>query len=214
MCTLVLPALLISLACASPRGPRSVPSRSRPTDGRSQLAGGDRQATSRARSGAQDQRRKGHRDLRVPPPHDLPLGLSHGGGARSPSGPLKVINVYGWGLCGGQHTVLKALYETAGWECRYVGWPGHTTIEVKYDGKWHYFDVFLKCYYWSKDKSHVASQEEIAERSVDRPGRGQGGPGGPAEPLLRRRCRRTSCRLQEAQRGRRLEGLGVGHLAR
>jgi hypothetical protein len=79
-------------------------------------------------------------------------------------GPLKVINVYGWGLCGGQHTVLKALFETAGWECRYVGWsdPGHTTVEVKYDGKWHYFDVFLKCYYWSRDKSHVVGQEEIA----------------------------------------------------
>lgn len=77
-------------------------------------------------------------------------------------GPLKMINVYGWGLCGGQHTVLKALYETAGWECRYVGWPGHTTIEVKYGGQWHYYDVFLKCYYWSKDKSHVVSQEEIA----------------------------------------------------
>src|SRR5262249_16175986 len=44
-------------------------------------------------------------------------------------GPLKLINVYGWGLCGGQHTVLKALYETAGWKCRYVGWPGHTTVE-------------------------------------------------------------------------------------
>lgn len=79
-------------------------------------------------------------------------------------GPLKVLNVYGWGLCGGQHTVLKALYETAGWECRYVGWsdPGHTTVEVKYDGKWHYFDVFLKCYFWSKDRSHIVSQEEIA----------------------------------------------------
>lgn len=79
-------------------------------------------------------------------------------------GPLKVINVYGWGLCGGQHTVLKALYETAGWPCRYVGWsnPGHTTIEVNYDGRWHYFDVFLKCYFWTKDKSHIASQEEIA----------------------------------------------------
>ncbi len=79
-------------------------------------------------------------------------------------GPLKLLNVYGWGLCGGQHTVLKALYETAGWECRYVGWsdPGHTTVEVKYDGRWHYFDVFLKCYFWSKDKSHIVSQEEIA----------------------------------------------------
>ncbi|MCW8132277.1 MAG: hypothetical protein KIS92_18160 [Planctomycetota bacterium] len=78
-------------------------------------------------------------------------------------GPLKLINVYGWGLCGGQHTVLKALFETQGWPCRYVGWPGHTTIEVQYDGKWHYFDTFLKCYYWTKDKSHVAGQEEIAK---------------------------------------------------
>jgi len=79
-------------------------------------------------------------------------------------GPLKVLNVYGWGLCGSEHTVLKALYETAGWECRYVGWsdPGHSTIEVKYDGRWHYFDVFLKCYFWAHDKSHVVSQEEIA----------------------------------------------------
>jgi hypothetical protein len=77
-------------------------------------------------------------------------------------GPLKLINSYGWGLCGGQHTVLKALYETAGWKCRYMGWPGHTTIEVNYDDKWHYYDTFMKCYYWTKDKSHVAGQEEIA----------------------------------------------------
>jgi hypothetical protein len=78
-------------------------------------------------------------------------------------GPLKAINAYGWSLCGGQHTILKALYETVGWECRYVGWPGHTTVEVFYDGRWHYLDVFLKCYFWSKDKSHIAGQEEIAQ---------------------------------------------------
>src|SRR2546421_3688050 len=41
-------------------------------------------------------------------------------------GPLKVINAYGWSLCGGQHTVLKALFEAAGFKCRYLGWPGHT----------------------------------------------------------------------------------------
>ena len=29
-------------------------------------------------------------------------------------GALKMINVYGWSLCGGQHTVLAALYEAAG----------------------------------------------------------------------------------------------------
>ncbi|MER3417421.1 MAG: hypothetical protein C4346_01970 [Chloroflexota bacterium] len=77
-------------------------------------------------------------------------------------GPLKIINVYGYGLCGSQHTVLKALYETAGWKCRYVGWPGHTTIEVFYDDRWHYLDVFLKCYFWDKKKQYIVGQEEIA----------------------------------------------------
>src|SRR5205085_1667724 len=60
------------------------------------------------------------------------------------------------------HAGAKTNDEKAGWKCRYLGWPGHTTIEVFYDGRWHYLDVFLKCYYWSKDKSHIASQEEIA----------------------------------------------------
>jgi hypothetical protein len=76
-------------------------------------------------------------------------------------GPLKVLNVYGWGLCGGQHTVLKALFETAGFTVRYRGWQGHTTIETQYDGKWHYFDVFLKCYFWTKDKQTIAGQDDI-----------------------------------------------------
>jgi hypothetical protein len=76
-------------------------------------------------------------------------------------GPLKVIRVYGWGLCGGEHTVLKALFETAGWEVRYRGWDGHTTIEVSYDGRWHYFDVFLKCYFWTKDRKTIAGQDDI-----------------------------------------------------
>ncbi len=78
-------------------------------------------------------------------------------------GPLKLLNVYGWGLCGGQHAVLKALFETASWQVRYRGWtnPAHSTVEVYYDGAWHYFDVFLKCYYWTKDKSTVAGQDDI-----------------------------------------------------
>jgi hypothetical protein len=77
-------------------------------------------------------------------------------------GPLKVLDVYGWGLCGGQHTVLKALFETAGWPVRYRGWPGHTTIEVQYGGSWHYFDVFLKCYFWTKDRKTIAGQDDIS----------------------------------------------------
>ncbi len=81
---------------------------------------------------------------------------------------LKLINVYGWGLCGGQHTVMAALWEAAGYEWRYRGWssPGHTTVEVFYDGRWHYLDTFLKFYAWTPDPQApggrtIASQEDI-----------------------------------------------------
>jgi len=81
---------------------------------------------------------------------------------------LKLINVYGWSLCGGQHAALSALWRAAGWEHRFVGWSGHTTVEVQYDGQWHYFDTFLKIYVWKQDPNApggrtVASQADIAE---------------------------------------------------
>ena len=63
---------------------------------------------------------------------------------------LKLINSYGWSLCGGLHTVQAALWRELGWPWRYIGWtsPGHTTVEAQYDGRWHYLDVFLKFYVW------------------------------------------------------------------
>ncbi len=81
---------------------------------------------------------------------------------------LKLINVYGWGLCGGQHTVMAALWEAAGYKWRYRGWssPGHTTVEVFYGGRWHYLDTFLKFYAWMPDPQTpggrtIAGQEDI-----------------------------------------------------
>jgi len=64
---------------------------------------------------------------------------------------IKLINVYGWGLCGGLHTVQAALWDAAGYKWRYRGWsrPGHTTVEVFYGGRWHYLDTFLKFYAWT-----------------------------------------------------------------
>jgi len=81
---------------------------------------------------------------------------------------LKMINVYGWGLCGGQHSVMAALWDAAGLRWRYRGWsdPGHTTVEVFYGGRWHYLDTFLKFYVWMPDPADsqrrtIASQEDI-----------------------------------------------------
>lgn len=81
---------------------------------------------------------------------------------------LKLIHVYGWSLCGGQHTMLAALWEKAGYPWRYRGWsnPGHTTVEAFYGGRWHYLDTFLKFYAWRPDPQFpggrtIASQEDI-----------------------------------------------------
>lgn len=81
---------------------------------------------------------------------------------------LKLINVYGWALCGGEHTVLAALFEAAGYRWRYRGWtdPGHTTVEVFYGNRWHYLDTFLKFYTWVPAAEApggwtIASQEDI-----------------------------------------------------
>ncbi|MBN1419203.1 MAG: hypothetical protein JXP34_10530, partial [Planctomycetes bacterium] len=83
-------------------------------------------------------------------------------------GALKMINVYGWSLCGGQHSVLAAVWEKAGFKWRYRGWsnPGHTTVECGYGGRWHYLDTFLKFYVWMPDPSApggrtIAGQEDI-----------------------------------------------------
>lgn len=80
---------------------------------------------------------------------------------------LKEINCYGWSLCGGLHAEQSALWRAMGWKWRFVGWPGHTTVEAFYDGRWHYLDVFLKFYAWMPDPSApggrtIAGQDDIA----------------------------------------------------
>lgn len=80
---------------------------------------------------------------------------------------LKEINTYGWSLCGGLHAEQSALWRELGWNWRFVGWPGHTTVEAQYDGRWHYLDVFLKFYAWMPDPSRpgvrtIAGQDDLA----------------------------------------------------
>lgn len=80
---------------------------------------------------------------------------------------LKEINTYGWSLCGGLHAEQSALWRELGWNWRFVGWPGHTTVEAHYDGRWHYLDVFLKFYAWMPDPSRpgartIAGQDDLA----------------------------------------------------
>lgn len=83
-------------------------------------------------------------------------------------GALKEINVYGWSLCGGLHTVQAALWRELGWQWRYVGWsdPGHTTVEAHYDGRWHYLDVFLKYYTWIPNSTMAGGRTIAGESDI------------------------------------------------
>lgn len=76
---------------------------------------------------------------------------------------LKEINCYGWSLCGGLHAEQSALWRELGWGWRFVGWPGHTTVEAFYDGRWHYLDVFLKLYAWMPDPNNPAGRTIAGE---------------------------------------------------
>jgi len=77
---------------------------------------------------------------------------------------LKEINCYGWSLCGGLHSEESAIWEALGWDWRFVGWSGHTTVEAGYDGGWHYLDIFLKFYAWKPDGKGgrtIAGEDEL-----------------------------------------------------
>jgi len=96
------------------------------------------------------------------------LAHYHRGYPREPGGvpALKEITNYGWSLCGGQHSALSALWRQLGWGWRFLGWPGHTTVEAEYDGRWHYIDTFMKFYAWAPDGKGgrtIASQEDLAK---------------------------------------------------
>ncbi len=59
---------------------------------------------------------------------------------------------------------MSALWRQLGWGWRFVGWPGHTTVEARYDDRWHYLDAFLKWYVWMPDGKGgwtVAGEEDI-----------------------------------------------------
>jgi hypothetical protein len=83
-------------------------------------------------------------------------------------GVLKEINTYGWSLCGGLHSEQSALWRELGWEWRFVGWSGHTTVEAKYDGRWHYLDAFLKFYAWMPDASAPGGRTIAGEDDLDK----------------------------------------------
>ncbi|HYF52261.1 MAG TPA: hypothetical protein VEJ63_22830 [Planctomycetota bacterium] len=75
--------------------------------------------------------------------------------------PLKMINAYGFMVCGQQSTFLYALYREAGFPARQFGVPGHSLCEVFYDGRWHILDVDMWTWFRTPE-GHIASAYELA----------------------------------------------------
>jgi hypothetical protein len=75
---------------------------------------------------------------------------------------VKMINVYGFGLCGSHSKYQTEFYNAMGMLGRICGGNGHTIPEVKYDGGWHYYDIDMMGYCKDKD-GKVSSVAEISK---------------------------------------------------
>ena len=73
---------------------------------------------------------------------------------------LKLLNVFGWGLCGTSANTIAILFAHAGLpQARVVGIKGHVVPEVFYGGAWHLLDPDLHAFHRKHppDESRIAS---------------------------------------------------------
>ncbi len=80
---------------------------------------------------------------------------------RANADPIKILNGYGWAICGQMAHMLYAIWTTAGLKARLYGLPGHALCEVGYDGRWRHFDVDMWSWFRTSE-GHVASAFELA----------------------------------------------------
>jgi hypothetical protein len=77
------------------------------------------------------------------------------------SDALKVLNVYGYTLCGNEARVIRDLWRAAGFETR-RGYPiGHVVCEVFYDGDYHLLDSDEHVICLKRDNQTIASCADI-----------------------------------------------------
>ena len=114
----------------------------------------------------QDQRREGHRHLQLHDPDPLPPPTTRRSRAACRRSRRSTPTA---GACAAGCTPSEsALWRKLGWEWRFVGWNGHTTVEAKYDGRWHYLDVFLKFYAWMPDPNAPGGRTIAGEDDLTR----------------------------------------------
>lgn len=76
--------------------------------------------------------------------------------------PVKMLNVYGFSLCGDNAPALMDLWRAAGLRAR-RGFPiGHCVVEAWYDGGWHLLDGDESILFLDRDNRTVASEQAVA----------------------------------------------------
>lgn len=83
---------------------------------------------------------------------------------RSVTDPVKLLNAYGWAICGQNSWMMDGLYRAAGMPSRQLGLPGHSLCEVYYDGRWHILDIDMWTWFRTPE-GHVASGAELAQNA-------------------------------------------------
>ncbi|MHC4399522.1 MAG: Ig domain-containing protein [Planctomycetota bacterium] len=74
---------------------------------------------------------------------------------------LKVLNIYGYTLCGNEAHVINDLWKTAGFRTRRGRPIGHVVCEVFYDGRFHLMDSDEHVICLQRDNRTIASCAEV-----------------------------------------------------
>jgi len=76
---------------------------------------------------------------------------------------VRMVNVYGYSLCSQTSMMFASLLKSSGLfeDARAVNVPGHTTAEVKWNGRWHFMDPIVGCFVFRRDRREIASIEDI-----------------------------------------------------
>ncbi|MCG3181696.1 MAG: hypothetical protein BIFFINMI_04095 [Phycisphaerae bacterium] len=77
-------------------------------------------------------------------------------------GAMELIGGVGYCLCTPTAGAQVELCRAAGLEAKILGLPGHGSVVVKWDGRWHWMDAFLGLAVWNRDRTDIATVEEVA----------------------------------------------------
>ena len=80
-------------------------------------------------------------------------------GGRRVTDPLKLLNVFGWGLCGTNANLMANLFVAAGLDGRCVNLGDHVVPEAFCGGAWRLLDADMRAYHRKRppDESQIAS---------------------------------------------------------